>query len=212
MLSIEQRFKGAYLCALSEALIQTRVKEVVDAQISVLFDWCKSIIQGGVMNKRKTASLIELPIIFSLRFQRDPTSRIRFIKHLYLDCTKEEMRDKHDRALLRSAYLVELLEGRSNEEARTFVSRQYNGGILFSSHLDGLMKDGPLSPLPGDEKSLLPHCPVEARMFAAACLGAQFGEKQNSFADWQEELLRNKLSIKDQGGILFRVAYEYLGV
>lgn len=211
MLITEERFVGAYLCALEEALTQTRVKAVIDAEIAVLSDWFKSIIQGGLVEKKKTRSLIELPIIFSLRFQRDPEKRTRFIRHLFLDCSRQEKRDAHDRAILRSAYLSCLLEGMEGKEAQEFVLRHYKTGFLFTSYIDELAKDGLFFPLPGDEKSMLPHVPTEARMFSAACFGARFGPQKVQFADWQEKLIENKLSVKILGSMLFKAAYGYLG-
>ena len=63
MLSTEDRFVGAYMHALFEALIQKRVKTAVDAEIAVLFSWVRSIIQGGTIEKKKTPSFIELPMV-----------------------------------------------------------------------------------------------------------------------------------------------------
>ncbi|MBY0473286.1 hypothetical protein K2Q00_03340 [Patescibacteria group bacterium] len=209
MLSIEERFVGAYMYALSEALMQTRVKAVVDTEASALFTLVKSITNGGLTSKKKPHSLIELPIIFALRFQRDPTMRTQFVKHQFLECSRQEKRNAHDRAILRSAYLAELLEGRGSKGVQDFVLRSYSTGVLFTTDVGGLAKDGFFFPLPGGEKSIFPFVPGDARMFTAACFGALYGPKKLTFADWQEKLIENHSGIKDLGRMLFRAAYGY---
>jgi len=215
MLSIEERFVGAYMWALEEALSQTRVKGVVDVQIATMFEYERSMVHGGLIQKRRGhslrgRSLVDMPIIVSLRYQRDFGSRTRFLKHQFLECSRQEKRDAHDRAVMRSTYLAYLLEGIDRKEALRLMFQQCGGGTLFTSDIVGLAKDGLLLSLTGDERSQFPHVSGEARTFSAACAGATHGPKVGPLVDWQERLIADNSLVKSLGSRLFKVAYGYL--
>ncbi len=209
MLSVEQRFLGAYKGALLEAIMQEDSKFVLDAKIESLYDWLNLMNWGNVETCRETASLIELPILFSFRFQRNPAARIRFTRHQFRDCSTEVQRDAHDLALLRSAYLAELLYGKGEEEAVSFVLRQYDTDFLFTRSIKELEERAPLLDLSGLKTPRTCKLYIETKMFSGACYGAVHGPDYLHLARWQEGRIEHNPLVKEVGLRLFREAYGY---
>ncbi len=207
MLSIQNRYRGAMHCALIGALARRGFKDTgYDISVSTDEAFCDELIKNDQFDTThflhgRPYPLLNPIIQIALRHHRNPGERFRSVRRMYRQNDLDWNEQWHDFALLYTATLSELIEGKDPQEAIDFAVRHHAGRDTFSDDVEEmrLIVFGAL-------KAKDPiQAPLDHGGTGAALVGAELGFNLTA----HQTPLREQQRVLDIADKLFKKAYGY---